>query len=252
MQQLIKELKLLNLSGMAHCLENQPTDLNHDLSFEERLELLVHHELTLKRNRKVNRLLRSANLKHSLALEEISWDEKRGLSRSQYLSLLRLDFFNRHQNIIITGATGCGKTYLANAIGNKACREGYTVKFIKLALFLEELTLNHKTGSFYKILQELMKYDLLILDDLGLTPIDKMQLHDLVTIIDERFKTKSTIITSQLPVSSWHGYLGDLTLADAFLDRLLSQSQRIELSGDSLRWQQEKNDEQPKLTEGGK
>lgn len=243
MQQLIRDLKELKLNGMAQCLEEQQSSLlNKDLSFEERLELIVHHELTLKRNRKINRLLKMANLKHNISLENMKYSDNSGLKRSQLLSLMKLDFIMRKQNVLITGATGCGKTHLACAIGNKACIEGYMVKFVKLPLFLEELQLHHKTGTFMRLLQSLMKYDLLILDDFGISAIDAAQLHDLFNIIDERYQLKSTIITSQLPVKSWHSYLGDPTIADALLDRFLSQADRVELQGESLRWDKQKNE----------
>ncbi len=251
MQQLIHDLKELKLYGMADYLQEQQSSLlNKDLSFEERLELIVHHELTLKRNRKINKLLRMANLRHDISLETMSWSEKSGLTRSQLLNLMKLDCLTHKQNLVITGATGCGKTYLACAIGNKACIEGHMVKFVKLPMFLEELQLHHKSGTFVKLLQSLMKYDILILDDFGLTPINTAQLHDLFNIIDERYKLKTTIITSQLPVKSWHGYLGDPTVADALLDRFLSQASRIELLGESLRWEKQKTEKTPKFEKG--
>lgn len=237
MQQLIRELRELKLSAMATSLEEQnQTPLNHSLSFEDRLGLLVHAEITGRRNRKINRLLHSSKLKPGIRIEDIECDEKRGLKRSMYLSLLRLDFIQTHQNLVITGATGCGKTHLACAIGNKTCIDGYTVKFVKLPVFLEELQLSHANGGFMKLLQQLMTIDLLILDDFGITPINESQRHDLLTIIDDRYKLKSTIFTSQLPVKAWHTYLGEPTLADAILDRVLSQSIRIELQDKSLRW----------------
>ena len=237
MQQLIMDLKELKLIAMAANLEEQrQVPLNQSLSFEERLSLLVHAEITARRNRKINRLLRSSALKPGIMIEDVECDEKRGLKRSIFLSIMRMDFMQTHQNIVITGATGCGKTHLACAIGNKACIEGYKVKFVKLPIFLEELHLSHANGGFMKLLQQLMTVDLLILDDFGITPINESQRHDLLTIIDERYKLKSTIFTSQLPVKAWHKYLGEPTLADAILDRVLSQSSRIDLKGKSLRW----------------
>ena len=237
MQQLISDLRELKLSAMAANLEEQrQRPLNQTLSFEERLELLVHAEITGRRNRKVNRLLRSSELKPGIRIEDVECDEKRGLKRSVYLSLIRLDFIQTHQNIVITGSTGCGKTHLACAIGNKACVDGHKVKFVKLPVFLEELSMSHANGGFMKLLQQLMMVDLLILDDFGITPINESQRHDLLTIIDDRYKLKSTIFTSQLPVKAWHEYLGEPTLADAILDRVLSQAIRIELHGKSLRW----------------
>ena len=244
MQQVINDLKELKLSAMAISLEEQRHNpLNQSLSFEERLGLLVHAELTGRRNRKINKLLRSSSLKPGIRLEDIECDEKRGLKRGMFLNLMRLDFMSVHQNIVITGATGCGKTYLACAIGNKACIEGYKVKFVRLPVFLEELQLSHTNGGFMKLLQQLMQVDVLILDDFGITPINESQRHDLLTIIDDRYKLKSTIFTSQLPVKSWHSYLSEPTLADAILDRVLSQALRIELKGKSLRWKDGEIDE---------
>jgi DNA replication protein DnaC len=237
MQQLISDLRELKLSAMAANLEEQRhVPLNQNLSFEERLGLLVHAEMTGRRNRKINRLLRSSELKPGIRIEDVECDEQRGLKRTMFLSLVRLDFMHTHQNIVITGATGCGKTHLACAIGNKACIESYKVKFVKLPVFLEELHLSHVHGGFMQLLSQLMTIDLLILDDFGITPINESQRHDLLTIIDDRYKLKSTIFTSQLPVKSWHAYLGEPTLADAILDRVLSQSTRVELQGKSLRW----------------
>lgn len=237
MSQLISELKELKLSAMAAGIEDfRKNQVNQNLSFEEQLGLLVHAELTGRKSRRINRMLQSSSLKPGVRMEDIECDDKRGLKRDLYLSLLRLDFMSNHQNIVITGATGCGKTHLACAIGNKACVEGYRVKFVKLPVFLEELQLSHTNGGFMKLLQQLMQIDLLILDDFGITPINELQRHDLLTIIDDRYKLKSTIFTSQLPVKSWHKYLAEPTLADAILDRVLSQTVRVNLRGESMRW----------------
>lgn len=237
MQQLIRDLKELKLSDMASTLAKQlELPINQTLSFEERLSLLVNAELTGKRNRKIQRLLKSSELKSGIRMEDLECNETRGLKRSTLLSFMRLDFMTVHQNIVITGATGCGKTHLASAIGSKACIEGFRVKFVKLPIFLEELQLSHSQGGFLKLLQSLMQVDLLILDDFGITPINESQRHDLLMIIDERYRLKSTIFTSQLPIKSWHKYLGEPTVADAILDRVLSQTIRVELQGESLRW----------------
>lgn len=239
MQQVISGLKELKLSGMVSCLENTEF-MNQSLDFEERMEFLVHYELTAKKNKKIERLLKNSKLNSTIKIEEIIASEERGLTRSDLLSLMRLEFLTDHRNLIITGATGCGKTYLAKAVGVKACIEGYSVRFVKLPTFLEEIQLHHQVNSFNKLLSRLIQYDLLILDDFGLTNIDDTQLHDLFNIIDERHKLKSIIITSQLPTTAWHTYLKNPTLADAILDRLLSQTDKVELTGDSLRWDKKK------------
>ncbi len=235
MEQIISGLKELKLSGMVSCLENDDF-INQSLTFEERLEFLLHYELTAKKNKKIERLLSKSSLKTKVKIEDINANDERGLTRSMLLSLMRLEFLLQHKNLILTGATGCGKTHLAGAIGVKACMEGYSVKLVKLPIFLEEIQLHHQAGTFPKLLHKLIQYDLLILDDFGLTNIGDTQLHDLFNIIDERYKLKSIIITSQLPTQTWHDYLKNPTLADAILDRLLSQSDKLELTGDSLRW----------------
>jgi DNA replication protein DnaC len=240
MEQLIIHLRELKLLGMVNCLETQDI-LNQDLTFEEKFDFLLHHELTHKKNKKIARLLSNSKLKHNVRLEDIHDDSSRGLDRSMLLKLLKLEFITKHENIIITGATGCGKTYLACAIGNKACIEGYSVKFIKLPTFLEEIQISHETGTFSQLLSKLMSFDVLILDDFGLNSvINNSQLTDLFNIIDERHKLKSTIITSQLSTDVWHSYLNNPTLADAILDRVLSQADKIELTGDSLRWSEKR------------
>jgi DNA replication protein DnaC len=240
MEQLIIHLRELKLLGMVHCLETQDI-LNQDLTFEEKFDFLLHHELTHKKNKKIARLLSNSKLKHNVRLEDIHDDSSRGLDRSMLLKLLKLEFITKHENIIITGATGCGKTYLACAIGNKACIEGYSVKFIKLPTFLEEIQISHETGTFSQLLSKLMSFDVLILDDFGLNSvINNSQLTDLFNIIDERHKLKSTIITSQLSTDVWYSYLNNPTLADAILDRVLSQADKIELTGDSLRWSEKR------------
>jgi DNA replication protein DnaC len=145
MEQATRYLRELKLLGMVNCIETQDI-LKQDLSFEEKLEFLLHHEITHKKNKKIARLLSSSQLRHNVRLEDIHDDTSRGLERSVLLKLLKLEFITKRENIIITGATGCGKTYLACAIGNKACIEGYSVKFIKLPTFLEEIQISHETG----------------------------------------------------------------------------------------------------------
>lgn len=245
MEQITRNLRELKLLGMVNCIETQDI-LKQDISFEEKLEFLLHHEITHKKNKKIARLLSNSQLRHHVRLEDIHDDSSRGLERTTLLQLLRLEFLTQHENIIITGATGCGKTYLACAIGNKACMEGYSVKFVKLPTFLEEIQISHETGTVSQLLSKLMSFDLLILDDFGLTTtINDVQLNDLFNIIDERHKLKSTIITSQLSTDVWHDYINNPTFADAILDRLLSQAEKIQLKGESLRWNEKRKSKQP-------
>ena len=161
MEQSIRYLRELKLLGMVNCIETQDI-LNQDLSFEEKFEFLLHHEITHKKNKKIARLLSNSQLRHNVRLEDIHDDSARGLDRSMLLKLLKLEFILKHENIIITGATGCGKTYLACAIGNKACIEGYSVKFIKLPTFLEEIQISHETGTFSQLLSKLMSLLMLL------------------------------------------------------------------------------------------
>ena len=151
------------------------------------------------------------------------------------MGLAKCDFVKHHQNILITGATGCGKTYLACAISNQACRLGYKARYLLLTRFLDEMSMSHADGSYSQLMMQLHKYDVLILDDFGLTAINAKQRHDLFNLIEDRYQLKSTIITSQYPVSKWHEYLGEPTIADAILDRMAENAHRIELDGDSLR-----------------
>lgn len=235
-QQLIEQLQQLKLHAMAFALQEQQQKPAHaQLTFEERLGLLIDRERLSRDNRRIQNLLRTAKLRQSACIEEVSYPASRHLNKSQFLSLARLDFISQKQNVFITGPTGCGKSYLACALGHQACRYGFRVRYLRLPRFLEELTIAHADGSYGKLLEQLLKTDLLILDDFGLTPLSTAQRHDLFNLIEDRHQLKSTLITSQLPIKHWHDYLGEPTLADAILDRLLEQSHRLELKGGSLR-----------------
>lgn len=235
-EQLIQQLQTLKLTGMMQALqEQQEKPLHTELTFEERLGLLIHRELTSRDNRKVHNLLRQAKLRQNACIEEVQYDASRQLNKAQCLSLASADFIRHKQNLLITGPTGCGKSYLACALGHQACRQGLSVRYLRLPRFLEELTLAHADGSYSTVLLQLLKTDLLILDDFGLTPLSALQRHDLFNLIEDRHQVKSTLITSQLPIKHWHDSIGEPTLADAILDRLLEQAHRIELKGGSLR-----------------
>lgn len=235
-EQLIHQLQQLKLAGMVQALqEQQGKPMNTELTFEERLGLLVNRELTSRDNRKVQNLLRQAKLRQQACVEDVQYEAARQLNKSQFLSLARADFIRHKQNLLITGPTGCGKSYLACAVGHQACRQGLSVRYLRMPRFLEELTLAHADGSYSTVLLQLLKTDLLILDDFGLTPLSTLQRHDVFNLIEDRHQVKSTLITSQLPIKHWHEYIGEPTLADAILDRLLEQAHRLELKGGSLR-----------------
>lgn len=237
MNNIIDQLKGLKLSGMTQAfseqLERPPLQ---DLSFTERFALIVDREVLYRSNRRIANLLRNAKLKQQAMAENINYQHKRNLDKSQFATLLSCEFIHKHHNLLITGPTGCGKSYLACAIGHQACRLGLSVRYIATPRFLEELVIAHADGSYGKFLNQILKIDLVILDDFGLAPnLIPEQRRDFFNLVDDRHQLKSTIITSQLPVKRWHDYIGEPTLADAILDRLLENSHRLELEGDSLR-----------------
>lgn len=233
----IAQLKQLRLTGMALALERQQEiPMEQALSFEERLSMLVDDEVNYRENRRLQRILKDAKLKSADAcIENIDYRLRRGLDRSLIASLANCHWIQMHQSLLITGATGCGKTWLACAFGNQAARKGLTVQYHRTPRLLESLEIAHADGSLPKLRQQLAKADLLILDDWGLSPLNLMARSDLLELIDDRMGSGSIIITSQLPIESWHGYIGDPTLADAILDRLLHTSHRLLLKGESMR-----------------
>jgi DNA replication protein DnaC len=239
----LHQLRQLKLNGMAQAfteqLEQPPLQ---DLSFNERFALLVDRETLHRSNRRLTNLLRQAKLRQRATGEDVDYGQRRNLNKSQFASLLSCDFIRRHHNLLITGSTGCGKSYLACAIGHHACRCGLSVRYVSMPRFLEELIIAHADGSYGKFLNQALKLDLLIFDDFGFAPgLNTEQRRDFFNIIESRHQLKSTIITSQLPVQHWHEYIGEPTIADAILDRLLENAHRIELNGESMRKKNDKN-----------
>lgn len=243
-QQTINKLHDLRLAGMAKAFEEQlATAAAHSLGFEERFGLLVDHESTYRQNLRLRRLLKTAKLKASACVEDIDYRHDRGLDKSQMASLASCQWIEKGLNLILTGPTGCGKTWLACAFGNQACRYGKSVLFHRLPLLLEELQLAHGDGSFRKRLAQLSRVDLLILDDFGMATLNAQARADMLEVIDGRVGGRSTIITSQIPVDRWHDYLseGNPTVADAILDRVVSGSMRINMRGESMRKRRNKD-----------
>ena len=236
-QQCLKQLRHLKLSGMAHALEQQWTQPHtyDDLSFDERMGLLVNQEMTSRANKRLQRLLKTARFKEPACMEEIDYAHPRGLKKSQLAVLLSGDWITKKQNLVITGPTGCGKTYLACAIGHHACHQDISVRYHRATRLFEMLTISHGDGSYLKLINQLAKTDLLIVDDWGLEKLTQSQRNDLLEIMEDRHGNKSTIVTSQLPTAKWHGFIGDATLADAILDRLLHNAHKINLKGESMR-----------------
>jgi DNA replication protein DnaC len=233
----IQKLKALKLFGMAEATQSfADNPQSSALSFDEKLGVIVDHELTQRENKRQTRLLKTARLRTTQAcVENINYEHARGLNKSLMATLTLSDWIRRHQNLILLGPTGIGKTYLACALGQQACRLGLTVRYFRLSRLFETMKQIHAEGRYTRFMKELQKADLIILDDWGLGQLNKNERHDLLEILEDRHALKSTAITSQLPVDLWHEYIGDATIADAILDRLLSSAHTVELKGPSLR-----------------
>lgn len=232
----LDKLQTLRLHGMIKALnEQQATPDINDLSFDERLGLMVDRELTERENTRLTTRLKAARLRHNACLEDIDYRSPRGLDKSLILQLGSGQWLRDGLNLIIGGPTGVGKTWLAFALAHKACRDGYSVRYLRLPRLLEELGLAHGDGRFAKLMTGYAKTDLLILDDWGLAPFTAAQRRDMLELLDDRYGSRSTLVTSQLPVDKWHALIGDPTLGDAILDRLVHNAYRIELKGESMR-----------------
>jgi DNA replication protein DnaC len=240
----LEKLQALNLTGMLRALQEQlRTPECGQLSFEERLGLLVDCEATERENRRLAIRLGKARLRQQAVLEDVDFRHPRGLDRSLMLSLASCQWVRERQNCLITGPTGVGKTYLACALAHKACREGASTRYARVTRLLEELAIARADGSYTRRLAAVGRLDLLVLDDWGLAPLTDEGRRDLLEILDDRYDRRSTLVASQLPVDSWHQALGDPTLADAILDRLVHNAHRIALYGESLRKQRGRLDE---------
>jgi DNA replication protein DnaC len=229
----LDQLKSLRLDGMVRAIEEQATSTAADtLAFDERLTLLVQREIAWRDDRRVTRLLKAAKLKvNSACVEDINWRASRSLDRGLIATLAGGDWLRNARNLLITGATGSGKTWLACALAHQAARSGFSVLYVRAARLFDELQVAHGDGSFGRRLIQLAKLDLLLIDDFAISPIGAAERNDLLELLDDRIGSRSTLITSQLPVKAWHTYLNDPTLADAILDRVVHSSHKIELKG---------------------
>lgn len=232
----LDKLQTLRFVGMAKALSEQMASPDiEQLSFEERLGLLIDREITEREDRRLYTRLRQAKLKHDACMEDIDYRHPRQLDQSLMRDLVRCQWVKKHLNILIMGPTGVGKTWIACALAHRACCEGYRALYLRLPRLLEALPIAKGDGSYAKLLTRLAKVDLLILDDWGLSPLKAEQRRDLLEIVEDRHDRRSTIVTSQLPVDQWHDMIGDSTLADAILDRLVHNAYKISLKGESMR-----------------
>ena len=232
--QTIEKMSQMRLTGMK---ENYQTLLQtqQDLTYEEAVSMMVDAEWEWRHNRKMHRLLKQAAFRYQASIEEIDFNTQRNLNKHNLLRLADCSFIDRAENILITGPTGAGKSFIASAIGHQACAKEYRVAYFNIQKLFSKLRMSKADHSYHKLIQRLEKTDLLILDDFGLQPFDNENRLALLEIIDDRNARRSTIISAQLPVKNWYEVINDKTIADAILDRIVHHAHRIELDGQSMR-----------------
>ncbi|MGD0756597.1 MAG: IS21-like element helper ATPase IstB [Bacteroidales bacterium] len=235
-QQIDLKLPQMRLAGMARGWQAlNETKQVFDLSFSEGLEILIEREEEERKNNRFNRMIKGARFRYQASLEELSYEPSRGLNKSMIASLATCQYITKGESVLITGATGCGKSYIASALGHQACLHGHSVIYSNTQKFMLRTKMARADGSILKYFDKIAKASLLILDDFGLTKMDQQQQFDLMEVIEDRHGKTSTIIVSQLPPASWFDVISETTIADAILDRLVHSSNIIELKGESLR-----------------
>ena len=237
-QPILDKLTSLKLAGMFEGLREQMESHQYrQLSFEERFGLLLDREWNLRQQRKQIRRMRVANFRETAGVEDLDLGPRRGLDRGQVLSLAEGQWIRDKHNLIITGPTGAGKTYLACALGTAACRNSFSVRYFQSSRLLQKLTLAHAEGSYPKFLDVLAKTQLVIIDDWLRNPLTDVQTQDLLEIVDDRYQRTSTVLASQVPVANWHERFSSPTLSDAIMDRVVHNAYRLEITGESMRKQ---------------
>lgn len=241
-EQSLEKLYAMRLTGMAEAFAEQlqQPDVG-ELSFEERFGLLVDRQWIWREDRRMKRLLKNAKLRVDACIEDIDYKAPRGVDKSVILRLASGDWIKQAQNVIIVGPTGVGKTYLACALANRACRSGLSSFYVRAPRLFHDVALARADGSYPNLMNKLTKTKVLVIDDLGLAPLNDPQRRDLLEIIEDRQGLSSTIVASQLPIENWHENIGDPTIADAILDRLVHNAHRINLKGTSMRKKRSKS-----------
>jgi DNA replication protein DnaC len=228
----LDNLREMKLFAMVKALETQMEMKDIEaLSFEDRLGLLIDAEMTARDNKRLKSRLQNAKLRLSACIEDLDLKAARGLDRAVITSLATCDWLRRHRNVLVTGPTGAGKTYVACALAQKSCRAGYTVTYERATKLFHDLALAKADGRYHKILAALAKKDLIIIDDFALAPLTDEQRRDLLEIVEERYDRRSTLIASQLPTDHWHEVIGDPTIADAIMDRLVHNAHKLTIKG---------------------
>lgn len=232
----IEKLSAMKLSGMAKAFADQMQRPDMAaLCFEERFGLIVDFQMTELESRRMQNRLRTAKLRLCASIEDLDLRQGRGLDRAMILSLAQNQWVRNHHNVLVTGPTGAGKSYLACALAQKACRDGHTVLYQRLPRLLQEIAVARLDGRYHKLMAPIGKCEVLVLDDLLISPMSREDQRELLEIVEERYDRKATIVTSQLPVKAWHDAMQDPTLADAILDRLVHNAYKLELKGESMR-----------------
>lgn len=235
-EQTLEKLHAMKLFGMAQAFRAQMESAQaSSLSFEERFALLIDEQWTWRENRALARRLRAARLKEQAVVEDINYQHPRQLDRKLIRTLVASDWVRQHLNILFIGPTGIGKSWLACALAQKACRDGFTILHKRTSELFRELSVAHADGSLGRLLLKLSRIDVLLLDDFAMAPFKDSERRDFLEICDDRYQRRSLLLTSQVPIAHWHEQIGDPTIADSILDRIVHNAHRIELNGESMR-----------------